>query len=75
MGQGEAVLTPTNDSVENINNAMLEKLPIDMISFESVDSVVEVEDITPTLPRRVLRYNQPTRRLSHVFARNGFAQP
>lgn len=40
-----AILTSANDSAVNINNALLEKLPTDMMRYESVDSVVEVEDI------------------------------
>ena len=39
-----AILTPTNDSANSINNFLLEKLPSEHMRYESVDSAVEVED-------------------------------
>ena len=39
-----AILTPTNDSTNSINNFLLEKLLTEHMRYESVDSVVEVED-------------------------------
>lgn len=39
-----AILTPKNDSAKSINNFLLEKLPAKHIKYESVDSVVEVDD-------------------------------
>ena len=38
------ILTPTNDSANSINNFLLEKLLSEQMKYESVDSVVEVED-------------------------------
>lgn len=39
-----AILTPKNDTAANINNTLLEKLPTEIVQYQSVDSVVEVED-------------------------------
>ena len=39
-----AILTPTNDSAMSINQLLLEKLPSDVFRYESIDSVVEVEE-------------------------------
>ena len=39
-----AILTPTNDSANSINNFLLEKLPTEHMRYESEDSFVAVED-------------------------------
>ncbi|GFW34954.1 ATP-dependent DNA helicase [Trichonephila clavipes] len=39
-----AILTPTNDSANNINNFLLNKLTSKHAKYESVDSVMEAED-------------------------------
>ncbi|XP_046666446.1 uncharacterized protein LOC124358198 [Homalodisca vitripennis] len=39
-----AILTPKNDTAESINNLLLEKLPSEIVHYQSVDSVVEIED-------------------------------
>jgi len=39
-----AILTPTNESANDINNYILEKLPTKVVTYESVDSVFDVED-------------------------------
>ncbi|GFW73498.1 ATP-dependent DNA helicase [Trichonephila clavipes] len=39
-----AILTPTNDSANNINNFLLNKLTTKHAKYESVDSVMESED-------------------------------
>ena len=39
-----AILTPKNDTAANISNTLLEKLPTQIVQYQSVDSVVEVED-------------------------------
>ncbi|GFY04395.1 ATP-dependent DNA helicase [Trichonephila clavipes] len=39
-----AILTPTNDSANNINNFLLNKLTAKHAKYESVDSVMEAED-------------------------------
>lgn len=39
-----AILTPTNELASGINNLLIEKLPTELMTYESVDSVVEVED-------------------------------
>ena len=39
-----AILTPRNETAAIINNLLLEKLPADVVKYQSVDSVVEVED-------------------------------
>lgn len=38
------ILTPTNETVASINIILLEKMPTKMERYDSVDSVVEVED-------------------------------
>ncbi|GFX85757.1 ATP-dependent DNA helicase [Trichonephila clavipes] len=40
-----AILTPTNDSANKINNFMLNKLTPKHAKYESVDSVMEAEDV------------------------------
>ncbi|GFW40734.1 ATP-dependent DNA helicase [Trichonephila clavipes] len=42
-----AILTPTNDSANNINNFMLNKLTNKHAQYDSVDSVMEAEDAVP----------------------------
>ncbi|XP_054260247.1 uncharacterized protein LOC128984902 [Macrosteles quadrilineatus] len=42
--QERAILTPTNESANGINLSLLEQLPGEMSTYESVDSVVEAED-------------------------------
>lgn len=39
-----AILTPKNDSANSINHFLLSKLPNELIKYESIDSVTEVED-------------------------------
>ena len=39
-----AIFTPKNDTAANINNTLLEKLPTEIVKYQSVDSVVEEED-------------------------------
>ncbi|GFT40977.1 ATP-dependent DNA helicase [Nephila pilipes] len=39
-----AILTPTNESADKINEFLLEKLTTEQIKYESIDTVIEVED-------------------------------
>ncbi|XP_057341623.1 ATP-dependent DNA helicase pif1-like [Microplitis mediator] len=39
-----AILTPTNDSANSINNFLLEKLSTNQMKYKSIDTVVEVDD-------------------------------
>lgn len=39
-----AILTPTNEQVNSINNFLLEKLPNEQVRYESVDKVLEDEE-------------------------------
>lgn len=41
-----AILAPTNDTVSNINNLILEKIPGDAVTVTSLDTVVNSDDIT-----------------------------
>ncbi|XP_074115105.1 uncharacterized protein LOC141537825 [Cotesia typhae] len=38
------ILTPTNDQANCINNFLLEKLPIEQVTYNSIDKVMEEED-------------------------------
>lgn len=42
-----AILISTNDLIVTINNALLEKLPTNMIMYKSIDSMIEFEDTIP----------------------------
>ncbi|XP_053598600.1 uncharacterized protein LOC128668828 [Microplitis demolitor] len=39
-----AILTPTNDSANSINNYLIEKLSTNQMKYKSIDTVVEVDD-------------------------------
>lgn len=39
-----AILTPTNDTANSINAALMDKLPTHQMRYESVDSVIELDD-------------------------------
>ena len=39
-----AILTAKNDTAANINNTLLQQLPAELVTYQSVDSVVELED-------------------------------
>ncbi|GFS43584.1 ATP-dependent DNA helicase [Nephila pilipes] len=39
-----AILTPTNESADKINDFMLEKLTTEQIKYESIDTVTDIED-------------------------------
>ena len=41
----KALLTPKNDTAANINDSLLDKLSTEMVRYQSVDSVVEIEDV------------------------------
>ncbi|XP_044591373.1 uncharacterized protein LOC123269604 [Cotesia glomerata] len=40
-----AILTPTNEQANSINNFLLEQLPTEQVRYESVDTVMEDEDV------------------------------
>lgn len=40
------ILAPTNDTVNNINNLILHKIPGDTVTVTSLDTVVNNDDIT-----------------------------
>lgn len=45
LDRERSILAPTNDSPNSVNNTLLEKLPIEHTRYESVNPVVEIEDI------------------------------
>ncbi|XP_014298458.2 uncharacterized protein LOC106693783 [Microplitis demolitor] len=61
-----AILTPTNDSANSINNYLIEKLSTNQMKYKSIDTVVEVDDAVhypveflhtlnpPGIPSRIL---------------------
>jgi len=67
-----AILTPTNDSAVGINNSLLEKLNTEMVRYESLDSVVEVED-TVHYPVEFLHSLDPPGIPPHVLCVKGGA--
>lgn len=60
------ILTPTNDSAVNIKNTLLKKLTTNMFNYESVDSVVEVDD-TIHYPVEFLHTLNPPGKPPHVL--------
>ncbi|CAH1099969.1 unnamed protein product [Psylliodes chrysocephalus] len=61
-----AILAPTNDSANIIKNFLLEKLPTDHIKYESVDTVVEVDNAVH-YPVKFLHTLNPQRIPPHIF--------
>ncbi|XP_044590563.1 ATP-dependent DNA helicase pif1-like [Cotesia glomerata] len=61
-----AILTPTNEQANSINNFLLEQLPTEQVRYESVDTVMEDEDVVH-YPVEFLRTLNPPGIPPHVL--------
>ncbi|XP_074109302.1 uncharacterized protein LOC141534058 [Cotesia typhae] len=61
-----AILTPTNEKVDCINNFLLEKLPTEPVKYQSVDKVLEDEEAVH-YPVEILHTLNPPGIPSHVL--------
>ncbi|XP_053595510.1 uncharacterized protein LOC128667831 [Microplitis demolitor] len=61
-----AILTPTNDSANSINNYLIEKLSTNQMKYKSIDTVVEVDDAVH-YPVEFLHTLNPPEIPSHIL--------
>ncbi|XP_044597462.1 uncharacterized protein LOC123274027 [Cotesia glomerata] len=59
LAEKKAILTPTNDSANSINNFFLEKLSTNQMKYKSIDTVVEVDDAVHYLVEFLHTFNPP----------------
>ncbi|XP_046681426.1 uncharacterized protein LOC124368195 [Homalodisca vitripennis] len=66
-----AILTPKDDTAKSTNNLLLEKLPSEIVHYQSVDSVVEIEDAIHYPVEFLHTLNPPGIPPHHLYLKDG----